>query len=97
MHPCATSEIGRRPAYGGRKCTIMQPIERGLAKHSNREAYLSTHAYYSAEESRIINTWVLRYLFGEDTEIYKQIVEKARKEAIANLRRSIEEKRETKI
>lgn len=67
-------------------------IDKGLQKHSNREAYLSVHGYYAAEESRIINTKVLSYLFGSDTQLYKQIVAEARKEARLNLKRQLEEK-----
>ena len=74
---------------------VTDAIDKGLAKHSNRQAYLTVHGYYAAEESRIINTKVLRYLFGQETEIYKQIVTQARKEAYANLRHKIEEKGET--
>ena len=71
---------------------VGEAVRRELQAHSNREAYLSAHAYYAAEEARIINTKVLRYLFGEDTEIYNQIVAKAQKEAKENIRRPIEEK-----
>jgi hypothetical protein len=71
---------------------LTEAQHRELATHSNREAYLTVQGYYAAEESRIINTKVLSYLFGSDTEIYKQIVEQARKEARENIRRHIEEK-----
>jgi hypothetical protein len=54
--------------------------------------YFAVKAYYSAEESRILNTKVLSFLFGTDTEIFKQLVEDARKEARANIARHIEEK-----
>jgi hypothetical protein len=54
--------------------------------------YLSAQGYYAAEESRIINTKVLSYLFGEETEIYKQFVADARAEARDNISRQIEEK-----
>src|SRR5918911_507150 len=39
---------------------VTEAIDRGLAKHSNREAYLSKHAYFAAEESRVITMKVLR-------------------------------------
>jgi hypothetical protein len=48
--------------------------------------------YYAAEQARIINTKVLSYLFGSDMEIYKQIIEQARKEARDNIKKQIEEK-----
>jgi hypothetical protein len=76
---------------------VAEAIDTGLAKHSNREAYLSVHGYYAAEESRIIATKVLRYLFGEETEIFKQIVRQARIEAMNNLKHPIEEKPETHV
>lgn len=79
--------------FGLRLATQVTDVTRKeLQKHSNREAYLSVQAYYAAEESRIINTKVLSYLFGEETEMYKQFVKEARKEARDNISRHIEEK-----
>src|ERR687896_582305 len=72
---------------------IKNEIKKDIGGYSNRIAYLAAQAYYSAEEARIINTKVLRYLFGSDTEIFKQVVAEARKEARANISRHIEEER----
>jgi hypothetical protein len=69
---------------------VSDAIDTGLAKHSDREANLAVHAYYAAEESRILNAKVLAYLFGDDTQLYKQTVEHARREARANIKRAIE-------
>jgi hypothetical protein len=80
-------KFGRRLA-----AQVAEAVRRVLQAQGNRQAYLSAHACYTAEEARIINTKVLRYLFGEDTEIYNQIVKEARKEARENIRRSIDEK-----
>ena len=66
---------------------IKNEIKKDIGGYSNRIAYLAAQAYYSAEEARIINTKVLSYLFGSDTEIFKQVVAEARKEARANLSR----------
>jgi hypothetical protein len=66
---------------------IKNEIKKDMGGFSNRLAYLTVQAYYSAEESRIINTKVLSYLFGDDTEIFKQVVAEARKEARANIAR----------
>jgi hypothetical protein len=71
---------------------IKNEIKKDMGGFSNRLAYLTVQAYYSAEESRIINTRVLSYLFGSDTEIFKQVVVEAKKEARANISRHIEEK-----
>jgi hypothetical protein len=71
---------------------VKDTLRREMQKHGNREAYLSAQGYYAAEESRIINTKVLSYLFGEETEIYKQFVADARREARDNILRQIEEK-----
>jgi hypothetical protein len=71
---------------------IEKTIERKFDSYANRVAYLAVQAYYAAEESRIINTKVLSYLFGSDTEIYNQIVEQARKDARDNIKKQIEEK-----
>ena len=68
---------------------VTDAIDTGLAKHSNREANLAVHAYYAAEEARILNAKVLAYLFGDDTQIYKQTLEHARSEARANIKRAI--------
>ena len=69
---------------------IKNEIRKDMGGFSNRLAYLTVQVYYSAEESRIINTRVLSYLFGSDTEVYKQVVAEAKKEARANIRRHIE-------
>ena len=69
---------------------IKNEIRKDMGGFSNRLAYLTVQVYYSAEEARIINTRVLSYLFGSDTEVYKQIVAEAKKEARANIRRHIE-------
>jgi hypothetical protein len=66
---------------------IKNEIKKDIGGYSNRIAYLAVQAYYSAEESRIINTKVLSYLFGDDTEIFKQVVAEARKEARVNIAR----------
>jgi hypothetical protein len=71
---------------------VTSALHKALQSHSNREAYLSVQGYYAAEESRIINTKVLSYLFGSDTELYKQIVKQARQDARDNLRKRLEEK-----
>jgi hypothetical protein len=71
---------------------VSAAIDKGLQKHSNREAYLTVHGYYAAEESRIITTKVLGYLFGSDTQIYQQIVKDARQDAKDNVKKPIEEK-----
>jgi hypothetical protein len=68
---------------------VSDAIDTGLAKHSNREANLAVRAYYAAEESRILNAKVLAYLFGDDTQMYKQTLEHARREARANIKRAI--------
>jgi len=71
---------------------VTHALHKAIQIHSNREAYLSVQGYYAAEESRIINTRVLSYLFGSDTQVYQQIVKQAREEARNNLRKPIEEK-----
>jgi hypothetical protein len=71
---------------------VTDAIHHAMKAHSSREAYLSVQGYYAAEQSRIINTKVLSYLFGSDTEAYKQIVAEARKDARNNIKRPIEEK-----
>jgi hypothetical protein len=76
---------------------VTEAIERGLQKFSNRLTYISRHGYYAAEESRILSTKVYKYLFGEDTELYKQTVQNARGEAYTNLKHPIEEKPETRV
>lgn len=76
---------------------VTDALEKGLRIHSNREAYFSRHGYYAAEESRIITTRVLRYLFGEETEVYKQIVVQAREDAYINICRPVEEKKQTRF
>ena len=71
---------------------VTTALNKALQSHSNRLAYLSVKGYKASEESRIINTKVLGYLFGSDTELYKQVVADARQETRDNLRKPIEEK-----
>ena len=71
---------------------VTEAIDKDLQKFSNRIAYLSSHDYYASEENRIISTKVYRYLFGEDTEIYRQTVNKPEKKREENLKKTIEEK-----
>jgi hypothetical protein len=77
--------------------TLLEPIIKKVIKEqmqgiTNRALYMAVQAFYSADESRIINTKVLSYLFGEDTAIYKQFVEEAREEAWRNITKPVEDK-----
>ena len=65
-------------------------MHKTLQNHSNRLASLSVKGYKASEESRIINTKVLSYLFGSDTQIYNQVIRDAQKEAIRNLKKPFE-------
>jgi hypothetical protein len=66
-------------------------MHKTLQNHNNRLAYLSVKGYKTAEESRIINTKVLSYLFGSDTQLYQQVVAQAQKDAKDNLKKRLEE------
>jgi hypothetical protein len=70
---------------------VTSALHKALQIHGNRLASLSVKGYKTAEESRIINTKVLSYLFGSDTELYKQVVAQARSEAQDNLKKRPEE------
>ena len=77
--------------------THVEPIIKKVIKEqiqgiTNRALYIAVQAFYSAEESRIINTKVLSYLFGQETEIYKQVVKDARQEARDNITKPMEDK-----
>jgi len=71
---------------------VTDAMEKGWRKYSYSQTYFSVQGYKAAEESRIINTKVLRYLFGEETEIYKQIVNDAREEVRDKLKKKPLEK-----
>src|SRR5918998_521481 len=64
---------------------LTRAMHKTLQNHSNRLAFLSVKGFKASDESRRINTEVLGYLFGSDTEVYKQIVKKAREDAKKNL------------
>ena len=77
--------------------TLLEPIIKKVIKEqiqgiTNRALYFALQAFYSADESRIINTKVLSYLFGQDTEIYNQFVKDAREEARNNITKPVEDK-----
>jgi hypothetical protein len=70
---------------------LTNAMHKTLQIHNNRLAYLSVKGYKTSEEARIINTKVLGYLFGSETEVYTQIVKDAQKDAKDNLEKRIEE------
>jgi hypothetical protein len=77
--------------------TLLEPIIKKVIKEqiqgiTNRAVYIAVQAFYSAEESRIINTKVLSYLFGQETEMYTQVVKDAREEARNNITKPMEDK-----
>jgi hypothetical protein len=71
---------------------VTEAVNAALDKFSNRIASLWVHDYYASEENRIISTKVYGYLFGTETEIYKQTVRDARQDALRNLKQKIAEK-----
>jgi hypothetical protein len=70
---------------------LTSAMHKTLQHHSNRLAYLSVKGFKTSDESRIISTKVLGYLFGSDTEVYKQIVKDAQDDARKNLNKRLEE------
>ena len=70
---------------------LTSAMHKTLQIHNNRLAYLSVKGYKTSEEARIINTKVLSYLFGSDTQLYQQVVRQAKKEAADNLKKPLEE------
>src|SRR5688500_7148627 len=70
---------------------VTSAMHKTLQNHSNRLAYLSVKGFKSSEVSRIINTKVLSYLFGSETQLYQQVVAQAQKDAKDNLKKRIEE------
>jgi hypothetical protein len=70
---------------------LTSAMHKTLQNHNNRLAYLSVKGHKASDESRIINTKVLSYLFGSDTELYQQVVRQAKKEVADNLKKRIEE------
>lgn len=70
---------------------VTSAMHKTLQHHSSHLSFLSVKGFRTSDESRILNTKVLSYLFGSDTELYKQIVAQAQKEARTNLRKRLEE------
>ena len=70
---------------------VTSAMHKTLQLHSNRLAYLSVKGFKASDESRRINTKVLGYLFGSDTQLYKQIIKDAQQETVSNLKKPWEE------
>ena len=70
---------------------LTRAMHKTLQNHSNRLAFLSVKGFKASDESRRINTKVLGYLFGSDTQLYKQIVKDAQQETKDNLKKPLEE------
>ena len=66
---------------------IERAIERKIDQATRRTANLALEAFYSAEEGRMLNIYILRLLVGDD-DLLEKIVEDARSEARESLKGS---------
>jgi hypothetical protein len=76
------------------KTTIQDAITKQMAKANNRAGNLALEAFYSAEEARIFNIYLLRFLLGEDIEILPQIIKECQEQARENVRRTLQVREE---
>ena len=63
------------------KTTIQEAITTQLKKDNNRAANLALEAFYSAEQGRVISTYALRFLLGEDIDILPEIIKQSQEQA----------------
>ena len=66
--------------------TLTAALTTTVRKEYNRAANLALEAFYSAEEGRMLNIYILRLMLGDD-DLLEKIVEDARSEARESLKR----------
>jgi hypothetical protein len=66
---------------------IEQTIERKIDQATSRTANLALEAFFSAEQSRILNIYTLRLLLGSDIDILPQIITDSEDQARLNMKR----------
>jgi hypothetical protein len=73
------------------KNTLEHAITKQMANATNRTANLALESFYSAEESRIVGVYLLRFLLGEEREILPQIIKDCQEQARENVERVLHE------
>jgi hypothetical protein len=66
---------------------IERTIERKIDQATSRTANLALEAFFSAEQSRILNIYTLRLLLGSDIDILPQIITDSEDPARLNMKR----------
>jgi hypothetical protein len=66
---------------------IERTIERKIDQATSRTANLALEAFFSAEQSRILNIYTLRLLLGSDIDILPQIINDSEEQARLNVKR----------
>ena len=67
---------------------IERTIERKIDQATSRTANLALEAFFSAEQSRILNIYTLRLLLGSDIDILPQMITESEEQARLNMKRS---------
>jgi hypothetical protein len=68
------------------KNSLTDALTTQVHKEYNRTANIALEAFYSAEESRILTIYTLRFILG-DAELLSEVIEEARGEARESLKR----------
>jgi hypothetical protein len=66
---------------------IQDQIHKDIQRFSNRTANLALEAFFSAEQSRILNIYTLRLLLGSDIDILPQMIKDSEEQARLNMKR----------
>jgi hypothetical protein len=76
------------------KTTLQDAVTKQMQKENNRAGNLALEAFYSAEEGRILNVYLLRFLLGEDISLLPQIIKDCQEQARENVSRALHERKE---
>ena len=74
------------------KTTLQDAVTKQMQKENNRAGNFALEAFYSSEEARILNIYLLRFLLGEDIEILPQIIKDCQEQARENVSRALHER-----
>lgn len=76
------------------KETIRDAVTKQMQKENNRAGNLALEAFYSAEEARILNIYLIRLVLGTDTDVLPEIIKDSQDQARENVSRALHTKRE---
>lgn len=71
------------------KAAIQDAVTKQMQKENNRAGNLALEAFYSAEEARILNIYLIRLVLGTDTDVLPEIIKDSQDQARENVSRAL--------